>query len=585
MCGIAGVFSVNEVLDKVPLVKELLKVQHHRGPDATGVMKVARGVLGHNRLSIIDLSSAANQPFVYQYLTIVYNGEVYNYIEIKAELIDLGYFFETNSDTEVVCAAYKEWGAECVKRFVGMWAFAIWDEDEQCFFCSRDRFGIKPFHYTIMNGDFYFASELKTLLEIPGVDKTLNEKQMARGMNLGIVSYKDETYYTSIHQLRGSFNLLWKNGDIKVNRYWDLEKVEIPEKEDEAIAKFKDLFNESLRIHMRSDVPVGSCLSGGLDSSSIVASIAARHSDVPYKTFTIYYTAEGATDERPFARELSKKYRSILPFEYEPSDLDIEENFERFLASVECPPAGSSYYSQYFVMQLAEKNNVKVLLNGQGSDEFLVGYLHSYIRVFADYLRRLQLGKFLNSLYHLRKVHSVSLVEIVRKIALSFLLLFWDENKFAHFEFRNKFKRMPELDYGAGAVHLENKYSGRLDNFLYHLIMTTTLPTLLHFEDRNSMKFSLESRVPFLDHRLVEYGFSLPLKWRLKNGLTKNVLREAMKDVLPEEIYARKDKKGFVTPGEKRWVAGPLRNYFDFKSKNSMLNWRLNVLSIWKNRK
>lgn len=144
---------------------------------------------------------------------------------------------------------------------------------------------------------------------------------------------------------------------------------------------------------------------------------------------------------------------------------------------------------------------------------------------------------------------------------------------------------MPELDYGAGAVHLENKYSGRLDNFLYHLIMTTTLPTLLHFEDRNSMKFSLESRVPFLDHRLVEYGFSLPLKWRLKNGLTKNVLREAMKDVLPEEIYARKDKKGFVTPGEKRWVAGPLRNYFDFKSKNSMLNWRLNVLSIWKNRK
>jgi asparagine synthase (glutamine-hydrolysing) len=582
MCGIAGIFrnTTTKQLD-VDLVGEMLRVQHHRGPDASGIKETSKGILGHNRLSILDLSEHANQPFDYKHVSLVFNGEVYNYIELKEELQNAGFTFKTTSDTEVICAAYLAWGESCVTRFVGMWAFALWDNDKQLLFCSRDRFGIKPFYYIEDEGSFYFASELNTLRVLPVFDGTPNKRQIARGLSLGTVGYKDETYYKNVKQLRSAYNLVWTEGVIETTNYWDLEKVTVPANEAEAIAKFKQMFEESLRLHMRSDVPIGSALSGGIDSSAIVASIASMHKDLDYKTFTIYYSGKDAVDERPFAEQLPKKYSNVKPFYKEPTDEEIEASFDKFMAHIDIPPSSSSFYSQYFVMKLASEHKMKVLINGQGSDEYLVGYMHTYYRILADYLRKGKLVSYARTLYQHAKEHEVSSRELVRCIGLSGLLAVLNENKYVQLELARKFKKIEGYDYSDDCIFLETKFKNRTDNFLYHLIMTTTLPTLLLFEDRNSMAFGIESRVPFLDHRLVEYGFSLPIEWRLKNGLTKFALREACKDVLPEKIYKRKDKKGFVTPGELRWANGPLKKYFTKQDSNPILNWRLNMLNLW----
>ncbi|MEY2923526.1 MAG: hypothetical protein RLZZ337_66 [Bacteroidota bacterium] len=582
MCGIAGIFKTAEILESdVKNLTQMLEIQKHRGPDATGHKIVKNGILGHNRLSILDLSENANQPFDYKNISLAFNGEVYNYLELRSELQLLGYSFETSSDTEVICSAYLAWGEQCVKRFVGMWAFALWDNDQELLFCSRDRFGIKPFYYIEENGDFYFASELKTLRVLHVFKSIPNTKQIARGLSLGIVGYKDETYYKHVTQLRSAHNLVWRKGDLKLSRYWDLDKVEVPTNEEEAISKFREMFNDSLKLHMRSDVPVGSALSGGIDSSSIVASIVSNHKDLDYKTFTIFYSGKDAVDERPFAGQIPKKFPNVVPVYKEPSDTDIERSFKDFLNQIDIPPSSSSFYSQYFVMKLAAEEKMKVLINGQGSDEYLIGYMHTYYRILADYIRQGKLFSYAKTLYFHKKEHRISLKEWIRCIVLSCVLSVIDENGFVQLELKRKFRNIEGFDYSGSSIFLEKKFKNRTDNFLYHLIMTTTLPTLLLFEDRNSMAFGIESRVPFLDHRLVEYGFSLPVEWRVKNGLTKFVLREACKDVLPSDIYERKDKKGFVTPGELRWAKGPLKKYFTMLDSNPILNWRLNVLKKW----
>lgn len=583
MCGIVGIFRHSGVQEgDLVCVNSMLQKQHHRGPDAQGSHQVQAGILGHNRLSIIDLTADSNQPFLYGDVCIAYNGEVYNYLELKAELKELGHVFTTTGDTEVICAAYLQWGQECVSRFMGMWAFALWDTRSNELFCSRDRFGIKPFYYIVSGGNFYFASELKTLKVLPDFDPTMNEKQVVRGLTLGYAAYKDETYYTQVSQLRGAHNLTWQNGKVSCSRYWDLKKVDVPESEEEAIVGFKQLFEDAVDLHMRADVHVGSCLSGGIDSSAIVGTVAESQPTLDYKTFTIFYEGKGAIDERPFAQLLAHKYKNIQSVYAQPKGVDLANYFEHFMQGVDVPPAGSSYYSQYFVMKLASESGMKVLINGQGSDEYLIGYMHTYYRVLADELRSFKLTNYIKILRQHIREHEIDTKEVLKSIFSSIYLAVKNEDSFTKLEMQRKYDKQKGLSYSQDIIHLENKFESRTDNFLYHLLMTTTLPTLLHFEDRNSMAFGIESRVPFLDHRLVEYAFSLPVEWRLKNGVTKNILREALKEVLPEQIYERKDKKGFVTPGEKSWVEGPLKSYFVKKAENIQLNWRLNVLDFWK---
>lgn len=563
MCGIAG--FINSSLreeDKKELNYKMLKAIIHRGPENSAVWCDGPVSLGQNRLKIIDLSDEANQPFDYMDLVIIFNGEIYNYIEVREELLKLGYKFRTKGDTEVIGAAYKEWGESCVTRFIGMWALAIWDQTQRKLFCSRDRFGIKPFYYILRGTDLYFASEYKALKQLPDFDSTLNVEQVQRGISMLWAVYRDETYYKSVMNLMPAHNLVYENGKVTISKYWDIDfsqprsSLSWEDKKDQ----FYSLFTESIKLHSRSDVQNGTCLSGGLDSSAIASVYSSLFPDLPIKSFSIYYDGKNAVDERPFVREVVNKYSNIEPYYFTPSDQDIADSFHNVAYHADVPLSGSSYLSQYFLMKLAKSKGVTVVLDGQGSDEYLGGYLHSFYRLLAQDVSEVHIGDALKTYFaHISREHFGvgKSFDIAAKSLLSF---FSDENKIYNFELSRK----ESFFNGHASILFEKKTGDRVNNFLYHLLFNSTLQTLLHFEDRNSMAFSLESRVPFLNHKLVEFAFSLNNSDKINNKAeTKYILRESLKKVLPQAVYERKDKKGFVTPGEVRWLNGPLKFLMD----------------------
>ena len=606
MCGIAGIIDqTNSPADNKQLLEKMLLIQHHRGPDATGVWSDDVIFLGHNRLSIIDLSEAANQPMHYKDFVMIYNGEIYNYIELKKELEEKGHHFVNHSDSEVILHAFAEWGTDCVQRFVGMWAFIIWDKNKKTLFASRDRFGIKPFNYIFQSGRFYFASELKTLKVSPLFTNDINENQVARGLQMGWLSYFDETYFNCIKALPAAHNLTLNQNGLKVERYWDIktgsyQKMSFKEKSDE----FYRLFSDSIRIHMRSDVPVASCLSGGLDSSAIVSLVQEQNPGKIYKSFSIYYEGEGDVDERPFINEVIKKYPTIEPHYYSPTETEVAEHFHKALYHSDVPATGSSFISQYFLMKLISKHGIKVVLDGQGSDEFLAGYMHSFYRLIGGMLNRFDVVGSLFETVDVNKRIGSSVPKMGAHFLKSLLASMKSEQSLYELEYRRYYPFMMNTENKHVPFQLKDVDGTRLDQFLYHLMFSTSLPSLLHYEDRNSMAFSIESRVPFLDHRLVEFCFGLLDDDKIHKTETKYILREALKNVLPKAIYERKDKKGFVTPGENKWLRGPLKFLMendqklpDFINKQkasqifkaykagdnskATLVWRLAVLGEW----
>ncbi len=605
MCGIAGfIDSRLSKADQDPLLEKMLQSIAHRGPDARGKYFDGAVGLGHNRLSIIDLSVDGNQPMFRGRNAIVYNGEVYNYREIRKTLEATGVAFKTNSDTEVILAAYEKYGFDCVQHFVGMWSFALWDEEKQLLFCSRDRFGIKPFFYLSQDDRFYFGSEYKALFPSSLFTSEINEGQVARGLQLGWNTWKDETYYNSIHALPASCNLIYKaDKELEVVRYWDIDTQKQSKLSwEESKEKFRDLFLDSVNLHMRSDVEVGGCLSGGLDSSAIASVIGKEFPNSKFKTFTVYYEGENEVDERPWVTEVLKKYPQLDPYYFTPSDDDIRNSFEKAIWHADVPLAGSSPISQYFVMQLAASKGIKVLLDGQGSDEMLGGYMHSLFRLIGGEFGKGRIGSALQQLNAHASMQDFSLGKKSNLFLKSLLAGFQPEQALYELEYKRYFpfiSKSKEIPF-----HLKENKGSRLNQFLYQLTFASSLPTLLQFEDRNSMAFSIESRVPFLDHRLVELAFSLPDEAKIHNGVTKRILRESMRDLMPPAITDRKDKKGFVTPGEVKWLRGPLsflldQNFKDidflqndkvklliddFKrgdNKNANLVWRLVVLRWW----
>jgi asparagine synthase (glutamine-hydrolysing) len=562
MCGIAGlVVSHLSKEAKLDLTHKMLQTITHRGPEASNAVAEGFYALGHNRLKIIDLSDAANQPFVYGDLIIAFNGEIYNYIELRAQLIKKGYQFRTQSDTEVIGAAYKMWGDDCVKQFVGMWSFALWDNYKRRLFCSRDRFGIKPFYYIRKGWDIYFASEYKALKVVPLFNGKINQEQVNRGLQMVWSGLHDETYFEQIQSLPPAHNLVWENSKTTITRYWDINFNAPPCKLswEEKKAKFYSLFEDSIRLHSRSDVQNGTCLSGGLDSSAIASVYSKLMPDTPIKSFSIYY--EDDVDERPFVQEVVNKYKNIQPYYFSPSNEQIAEHFHRMAYHADVPVLGSSFLSQYFLMQLAKKEGVTVVIDGQGSDEYLGGYLHSFYRVIGQLFSR---GRFVKGYSILNKLSERENFSKEKKndfLKKSIVSVFSNENRIYGLEYS---RFAPYLKNEREDLQFADKTSDRFNNFLYHILMTSTLQTLLHFEDRNSMAFSLESRVPFLDHRIVEFAFTLSREDRISDKAeTKYILRESLKNVLPEKVYARKDKKGFVTPGEIKWLNGPLQHLLD----------------------
>jgi len=604
MCGIAGFYDPHLSNDDSGVIlQDMLTSISHRGPDATASRLLRPLYLGHNRLSIIDLSDEGNQPMEYFGAIIVYNGEIYNYKEIRKKLQLKGYEFRTESDTEVILAAYREYGEHCVEQFVGMWAFAIWDIKEEFLFCSRDRFGIKPFYYIHHNDRFYFGSEYRVLKLSPLFNKDINWNQVSRGIQLGWIEYEDETYYNNLKSLPAACNLVFANGKVTIRHYWDISTNAIRQGSfREKCGSFEDLFMESIRLHMRSDVEVGACLSGGLDSSSIVSAVSKEFDSKRLKTFTIYYEGENEVDERPWVNEVLKSYPNLDPYFLQPKAEDIAGIFDDALLHAEVPMAGSSPLSQYFVMKLAKEQGMKVLLDGQGSDEYLAGYMHSFYRLIGGKFKNLNLVGAVSELSAHSKTQSMGFMKTSDVLFKSLLTACLSENQLYSFEYRNYFPFLGhEHKTPFSFKHIQGS---KLKKFLYHLVFNTSLPSLLHYEDRNSMAFSIESRVPFLDHRLVEFAFSLNDEDLISNGETKKILRNSLEGILPKAIAERKDKKGFVTPGEVKWLRGPLKFLIDsdFKrldnldqvvirklvadfikgdNRNANLIWRIGVLNHW----
>ncbi|NBX81344.1 MAG: asparagine synthase (glutamine-hydrolyzing) [Flavobacteriales bacterium] len=552
---------------------------------------------------MIDLNPEANQPMNFGKYWIVFNGEIYNYKEIKAELIQKGVQFSTSSDTEVILKSYDFYGEKCVEKFIGMWAFSIFNKEENCLFCSRDRFGIKPFYYINHNEEFFFSSEIKSLKTTPYFSSNLNLSQVNRGMQLGWIGYKNETYFSGIQTLEPGHNLLFKDKNLSISKYWSYPSTQTAIDTKEAVHQFKELFDNSLQLHVRSDVPIGATLSGGIDSSSIVSSLLKNKMSSNLETFSIYYDSTKGFDERPFIQTIEQKYPGQFQLNYySPTEQEIAKDFNAIANTMDFPLSGSSPISQYYVMKLAKEKGIKVILSGQGADDYMGGYMHSYYRLYAEWMKHFQFGKLSKGIKDYKKIHEASnskLTNVLMKSALSSLMR---EDSIYKFEYKNY---LPFL----GNKHndwqsFDNYSSGKLNEFHFALMNYSSLPTLLHYEDRNSMAHSIESRVPFLDHRLVELLFQFPDNLKINNGWTKFALRQSMEGVLPKEIQWRTDKKGFVTPGEILWLRGSLAHLLEidytqlsfldktktkkiideFKAGNNKfatLVWRIATLNHW----
>lgn len=575
MCGIAGfVDPIGIPADRLEIMANAIR---HRGPDDEGfftwtsssgpkyfkgsdtinafkdLLSLDQGSvtvgLAHRRLSILDLSEKGHQPMadVNTGNVIVHNGEIYNFAAIVSELKELGHQFNSDSDTEMILHAYAEWGPECVQRFIGMWAFALWDPSGGRagggqLFCSRDRFGIKPFYY--VDGErFAFASEIKALLRAGFAEPKTSAKSIVQYLVHGALDEPFANLFSDINELPPGHNLFVEtNGSVKLEQYYQLGTTS--EKPDDPITAYRSAFENSIDLHLVSDVPVGACLSGGLDSSSIVA-LAAKKAGGTFNTFTAAYD-DPATDESDFAKLVRDKFSNVKGHETRPSALGFLDDLDHLMEVQELPIGSSSIYAQWKVMELAADAGIKVLLDGQGADEVLGGYYNFAGLRVIELLRAFKVGAAMKERKALKANFDPNIDKSIARAFFHFL--------------PGAVQRMLRKQHRLGASLIKKEHQGLLSDTKtpergarsFKQLSITSLRfnvyELLRYEDRNSMAFSIESRVPFLDHRLVEMTLALPTKEKIEGGWTKKILRKAMEPELPAPIIWRKDKKGFVTP-------------------------------------
>jgi asparagine synthase (glutamine-hydrolysing) len=598
MCGIAGIVALRDGGSPDPgLLAHMSERLVHRGPDGSGKYAGDRVALAHRRLAIIDLSEDARQPIANEdgTLILVYNGEIYNYIELREDLTGKGHGFRSHSDSEVILHAYEEWGTECLTRFNGMWAFALWDGKKGELFCARDRFGIKPFYYAEADGMFFFASEIKALLCHPGVGRTPDEETLLTYLAWGVQDHSPRTMFGGVLQLPPSHFLIVNAAGVqKPGQYWDVTVNPAPfsqmGSEEEEAARFRELLTDAVRIHLRSDVPVGTCLSGGIDSTTLTVLInqlirkeALKSVGERQNTFSSCF-ADNRFDESSYIDEVIGT-TGVSAHRVFPDPGQLWDDVRHLVEMQDEPFSSLSIYAQYCVMRLAA-SRVKVVLDGQGADEQLAGYLAYQSCFLRGLLRKghllAALRELSGSIRHHRTFFLDALVQLrVRKGRRRLLR-----------------GQAPDLF----------RYRGSLDQVLKRELIATNLPALLHYEDRNSMAFSIESRVPYLDYRLVGYIASLPLDRKIRGGITKFILRKAIKGLVPERIRCRMDKMGYVTPEEvwmkeelrpfvleilsspefkarKYWDADAVaRNYLDYLSGRTAYSsdlWRILCTELW----
>jgi len=545
MCGLCGVVEHGAPPAREPVERMLDKLAH-RGPDGRGVFAEDDACLGHVRLAIIDLSDAGLEPFASDdgRLQLIFNGEIYNYLELREELRAKGHRFRSHTDSEVLLAGYREWGQRCVERFNGMWAFAIWDSLTRTLFVSRDRLGVKPLYYRIDGRRFTFASEPWVL----GKGRA-NPAVVRDYVEQGYLDQDDETFFAGVHRLPPAHSLTFDANGMRVERYWRIEPREPPR---DPAGVVRETLLDAIRLQLRADVAVGTCLSGGIDSSAIAVGVG-HHGHDHQKTVTAYFEDEGF-DERPYARAVVERTGADAHWVTFDAD-DLVENLPAIVQAQGEPFGSTSICAGWYVMREAKRAGLTVMLDGQGGDELFAGYRAYFGYRLSDLLRAGRVAEAGAELRAFAQVNgprwaAVALVSphVPERVQLAARARLRGSATLAAPDLRS----LPRTN-----GHEEFAFSDRLRRRQQLVLTRRGLPELLRYEDRNSMAHSLEARVPLLDHRLVEIAFSLPGDELIRRGETKSVLRRALGDLLPPTVAARRDKLGFVTP-EARFLRGPL---------------------------
>ncbi|MFA5060541.1 MAG: asparagine synthase (glutamine-hydrolyzing) [Candidatus Omnitrophota bacterium] len=602
MCGIAGIYSKRQEIREsdIKAVQTMNDIQKHRGPDDQGLFSDKICVLGHRRLSIIDLSKDGHQPFFSddgRYI-LIFNGEIYNYIELRDELVKLGCRFKTKTDTEVLLKSFEQFGSRCLEKFNGMFAFAIYDKKENSLFLARDRVGVKPLYYCVHNGKLYFASEIKALRSIPGIHFSMSRQAVFDYLVFNRTDIFDETFLNEIKRIPKGHYATFRDEKLQLIQWWDPESYfnqNISVSLDEASKHIRDLLVSSVDFRLRSDVTVGSCLSGGLDSSILTGILFSHHAiEQNYSTFTASIPGH-KIDETKYVDALNQKY----PFKNYRTFPDGQKAFKDlrdFVYAIDEPSTDATYYAQYEVMRLAKEHNVTVLLDGQGGDEVFAGYPYFLGFYLYGLWNKKRIGKFAYELGKsiLRRQERLAyetflfqvLPDVVKKKILMRQASFINPDFFKeHIDSSLIYKKF--FDASSLNVSLLRHFQYKLEH-------------LLRLEDRNSMIFSLEARVPYLDYRLIEYVLGLSEDLKIRSGETKFLQKQAVGRYTVDEILNRKDKIGFGVPTQE-WMSIPqwrqmteesyeqlqesfpeiFRNNSVLPEENSY-RWKISQLNTWK---
>lgn len=578
MCGIAGIVYKSNNSHKDNEVRRMCDMIIHRGPDDAGYFYDDRVALGHRRLSIIDLTPKGHQPMAYkERYQIVFNGEIYNHVELREELTKSGYLFHSDTDTEVLLASYDKWKNDCLPRLNGMWSFIIYDQIDKIVFASRDRFGVKPFYYTVSDERIAFASEIKEFTVLPDFKAKGNLSKIYDFLlNDGIHDFDEQTLFANVFQLRGGFYLHYNltNADMKIEQYYQLAP-HYKHKRDNHVAAgnvktFYNLFDDSIKLRLRSDVKVGSCLSGGLDSSSIVCMIHERlkeSEDADKQEVVFASNHVGKYDESQYEQAVVKK-TGVIEHTVEMKFEDMMSQLDNIVWHQDEPFGSQSIIAQWNVYQKAREKGLIVMLDGQGADEYLAGY-NSFHRIyFRELLLKCKWLKLGRSIANYRKLYSNYYYSPFRDLLETSLSAIISRKYLNKIKIRlkgednSRFRYLKNADVNKLTYQKTRKESTSLIEESVQEMMTTSLPKLLHHQDRNAMAHSVEARAPFLDYRLVEFVLSLPSDMKVKEGVTKFVLREALSGIIPDVVKNRMDKLGFATP-EDVWIRDNRQEYRD----------------------
>ena len=568
MCGIAAVFGISGKPVDQAVIERMTESLVHRGPDDCGNFFEGAVGLGFRRLAILDLSPTGHQPMISDdgRFVIIFNGEIYNYVELRKELVEAGYQFRSTGDGEVLLNAYRHWGADCLPRLNGMWAFLVYDRVQRSLFGSRDRFGVKPLFVYRDSEQVLFASEIKSIRASGLYRGGVNWKVASRFLLEGHLDDSAKTFYEGIESVpAGSAFQLDAAGTSREWLYWDLNKLESPDTRDPA-GEFAELFEDAVRLRMRSDVPVGVCLSGGLDSTSILCAAARQRSESnqsangPLQAFC--YFAKEFDESSYIADTLAMTSAELRDLQTTP--LELWDSVRRMLWYQDEPVHTMTAAVGYHLMNLVASHGIRVVLNGQGADETIGGYFSYFSDYWRELLGRGRWGRAATEATAFARKHGGTPAGYLKEAALRLLALSLRQNPLYRASAESRHARRVQRhawftrDLTAQFPKTVRPVTAnQLNGVLKDSVTKSPLPLYLRIEDRNSMAHSVEARLPFLDYRLVTHLFSLPAHWKVRGHLNKFVLREAMRGRIPESVRSRPDKMGFPTAGQK-WFAQDL---------------------------